>query len=527
MNSMSAPSSPLSSGLAAQPKAAARAPSQGLLRRVPRALSILVALAVAVPGMAGMAQAQTADGLPKGYTSDELPTLPSSGQPSSQAAAPQAAGQPEAQPVSDGVEVSAEVDFYADTDPSALSDFREPLAAHGTWVEDSTYGTVWVPSSAVVGADFAPYQTAGHWSLTEEGDWLWVSDYEWGYIPFHYGRWVWIGGRGWSWIPGRTYAPAWVAWRVSDYGYVGWAPLPPSYYWSHGAAVGLWVNPHAAYVFCPTSYVFHHHVHTYVVRDQHIVRRIGAHSQAYRPARASVGAPSHAPAQASPGGQSSAKAPRSAFPKGPSLAEARIPASAAPKTRAAQDQRALALATRSGTARAKTLSPAARGGSHAPSRVLRGAEMPSRERADVGGADARPRQPVIRTPATQPQRGFERAPNAFPESRPRIRTSRPPQSIGGGHSPAPTRVAPSAPSRIAPPSAPSRVAPPSAPSRVAPSTPTPRSVQPSAQPSRRSAPSSAPAVRPSAPAARPAPARSAPAPRIHIAPSTRSAPHRK
>ena len=38
-------------------------------------------------------------------------------------------------------------DTYEDTDPSALTDFHTALASHGTWVEDPTYGTVWVPSS--------------------------------------------------------------------------------------------------------------------------------------------------------------------------------------------------------------------------------------------------------------------------------------------------------------------------------------------------------------------------------------------
>src|SRR5439155_27197383 len=83
-------------------------------------------------------------------------------------------------------------DQYSDTDPSALSDFREPLAPYGAWVEDPSYGTVWVPDQAVVGADFAPYQTAGHWALDDNEEWIWVSDYDWGYVPFHYGRWVWV-----------------------------------------------------------------------------------------------------------------------------------------------------------------------------------------------------------------------------------------------------------------------------------------------------------------------------------------------
>jgi hypothetical protein len=80
---------------------------------------------------------------------------------------------------------------YQDTDPSALSDFRSTLDPYGTWTEDPTYGTVWVPSPTVVGSDFTPYVSAGHWAYDD--DYVWVSDYQWGWAPFHYGRWVWAG----------------------------------------------------------------------------------------------------------------------------------------------------------------------------------------------------------------------------------------------------------------------------------------------------------------------------------------------
>jgi hypothetical protein len=117
-----------------------------------------------------------------------------------------------------------------DTDPSALTTFRPALDPYGTWVNDPNYGTVWVPNRDVVGADFAPYVSRGRWSLTADNDWIWVSDYPFGWAVFHYGRWVWIGGSGWAWVPGRTYANAWVVWRVptASYAYVGWAPMPPT-----------------------------------------------------------------------------------------------------------------------------------------------------------------------------------------------------------------------------------------------------------------------------------------------------------
>jgi hypothetical protein len=77
----------------------------------------------------------------------------------------------------------------------------------------------------MVGTDFTPYYSGGHWAMTDYG-WTWVSDYNWGWAPFHYGRWQPLGAHGWCWIPGRIWGPAWVHWRLGG-GYVGWAPLPP------------------------------------------------------------------------------------------------------------------------------------------------------------------------------------------------------------------------------------------------------------------------------------------------------------
>ncbi|MCS6902186.1 MAG: hypothetical protein RMJ98_21360 [Myxococcales bacterium] len=164
-------------------------------------------------------------------------------------------------------------DEFEDTDPSALTDFRPYLDPYGTWVEDPTYGWVWIPAKTYVGEDFAPYVTAGHWALDTDDNWVWVSDYDdtFGWVVFHYGRWVWVSGSGWVWIPGRRYAPAWVVWRVGDpgYDYIGWAPMPPTFYWRAGVVIWLDIYPPAPYVFCSTRYVFHHHVHHHIVsRDQ-------------------------------------------------------------------------------------------------------------------------------------------------------------------------------------------------------------------------------------------------------------------
>jgi hypothetical protein len=184
-----------------------------------------------------------------------------------------------AQPAPEEVEVPAQPDDYADTDPSALSDFRAPLAPYGSWVDDPTYGTVWIPHRAIVGAAFVPYQTAGHWAL-DGNDYVWVSDYPWGWLPFHYGRWVFIDGTGWAWIPGREYAPAWVDWSVADdYDYVGWYPTPPDFIWWGGIAVGLAVVPSVDFFFCPTPFLFDDHVHRHVVHGE-LARNLQRHSHA-------------------------------------------------------------------------------------------------------------------------------------------------------------------------------------------------------------------------------------------------------
>ena len=81
--------------------------------------------------------------------------------------------------------------------------------------------------------------------LAEDGNWMWVSDFNWGWAPFHYGRWLWIFGPWMGWIPGRVYSHAWVVWRTGYYDdyYVGWAPMPPTWYWRSGYAYGLYYVP--------------------------------------------------------------------------------------------------------------------------------------------------------------------------------------------------------------------------------------------------------------------------------------------
>ena len=238
-----------------------------------------------------------------------LPALPSS--------APQAA--PAAAPTD-----PAGYDASADTDPSALTDFRETLTPYGSWEDDATYGVVWVPSASVVGDNFTPYVSDGHWALAEDGNWMWVSDFNWGWAPFHYGRWLWIAGRGWGWIPGRVYSHAWVVWRTGYYDdyYVGWAPMPPTWYWRSGYAYGLYYVPPAPYVFCSSRYVFYPHVHSYIVPASR-VSVIAPRTQPYVSAAATVGPTTYQSA---------------ALTRGPTMGDAHVPAGNVPTQRVAPDR---------------------------------------------------------------------------------------------------------------------------------------------------------------------------------------------
>ncbi|MGZ3444424.1 MAG: DUF6600 domain-containing protein [Myxococcaceae bacterium] len=109
-----------------------------------------------------------------------------------------------------------------------VSTFDETLSPYGQWVDTGdgpNDGRAWRPDPDVVGEEFQPYATGGHWVYSDWG-WTWESDYPWGWAPFHYGRWALTPSWGWVWYPGTVWAPAWVDWRFGG-GYIGWAPLPP------------------------------------------------------------------------------------------------------------------------------------------------------------------------------------------------------------------------------------------------------------------------------------------------------------
>lgn len=319
---------------------------------------------------------------------------------------------------------------YDDRDPRALTDFAAELEPYGYWRDDPTYGRVWVPNESAVGANFAPYVTSGHWALDTNGDWIWVSDYSFGWVVFHYGRWVWISGVGWAWIPGRQYAPAWVVWRVGSpgYAYVGWAPMPPEYVWVDGVAVGVWFGLYTPWVFCPSAYVYHHHMHSYIVHDHHHVHAIASHTHRYTPPR---GKPAW---------------------HGPSPKTAHVPAKAVPKHRTAANPKAAAASRPSG-ASAKVIKPGGR--PELGSGTRRAAPTPRRIESSrsLGSSD----QPLRTTRPSPSAPAASRGPAPVsPAAAPPSRVYTPPPTYSAPSRSAPSYSAPSysAPSRSY--SAPSR-----------------------------------------------------------------------
>ncbi len=102
--------------------------------------------------------------------------------------------------------------------------FYNNLNSGGSWVEVGDYGYCWQPSVAVSNRDWRPY-TDGYWAYTDVG-WTWISNEDFGWATYHYGRWARVRDHGWIWVPGREWGPAWVSWRTGG-DHVGWAPLPP------------------------------------------------------------------------------------------------------------------------------------------------------------------------------------------------------------------------------------------------------------------------------------------------------------
>lgn len=140
----------------------------------------------------------------------------------------------------------------------SFSVFYNSLKPYGRWMNNSSYGQVWVSNTR----GFTPYSTGGHWAYTDYG-WTWVSDYDWGWAPFHYGRWSYNANYGWYWIPGYEWAPAWVAWRNNN-DYYGWAPLSPGLNISVGVSAYNSI-PSGRWVFAPHRYINSPNVNRYYI----------------------------------------------------------------------------------------------------------------------------------------------------------------------------------------------------------------------------------------------------------------------
>lgn len=146
--------------------------------------------------------------------------------------------------------------------------FYDQLQPYGTWMNYGNYGYVWIPQ---VDRDFMPYGTNGYWVNTEYGN-TWVSDYAWGWAPFHYGRWLYDDFYGWMWVPGNEWAPAWVAWRNGG-GYYGWAPLMPGM--GISVSVGIYDRiPNHCWNFVPYQYVTYRRVYAHCVPRPTVVNII-------------------------------------------------------------------------------------------------------------------------------------------------------------------------------------------------------------------------------------------------------------
>ena len=134
----------------------------------------------------------------------------------------------------------------------SLQTFYDELSPYGTWIQDREYGYVWRPD--VDQRDFRPYYSDGRWVMTEYGN-TWVSEYDWGWAPFHYGRWVNNRYNEWVWIPDTVWGPAWVSWR-SGGGYYGWAPLGPGININIGGG-GYYDIPQSWWVFIPQRNIYY------------------------------------------------------------------------------------------------------------------------------------------------------------------------------------------------------------------------------------------------------------------------------
>ena len=141
--------------------------------------------------------------------------------------------------------------FAPDAENGSYSTFYRKLEPYGDWMETGDYGYVFQPRQAAQSRDWRPY-TNGHWVYTDAG-WTWISDEQFGWATYHYGRWIRLRSVGWVWVPGEYWAPAWVSWRKGN-DYVGWAPLPPEAQFDRQTGIRNWADNY--YDIGPEQYAF-------------------------------------------------------------------------------------------------------------------------------------------------------------------------------------------------------------------------------------------------------------------------------
>ena len=120
--------------------------------------------------------------------------------------------------------------------------FYDTLAPYGIWVEDRTYGRVFIPDLP----QFVPYRD-GHWQYSTVG-FAWISSEPFAWATTHYGRWAYLPTYDrWAWRPDLVWGPAWVEWRQSE-DYFGWAPLAPDLAVGHAQPIEAWHYCEAAHL---------------------------------------------------------------------------------------------------------------------------------------------------------------------------------------------------------------------------------------------------------------------------------------
>lgn len=136
--------------------------------------------------------------------------------------------------------------------------FQQELNPYGRWMTNPRFGEVWIYNDP----SFRPYYSDGHWDYTNYG-WEWVSDFDWGWAPFHYGRWEYDPSYGWMWIPGYDWGAAWVSWSAYD-DYYGWAPL------GYGVDIGVGFGsiPYDRWTFIPRANICDRDINRYYISPE-------------------------------------------------------------------------------------------------------------------------------------------------------------------------------------------------------------------------------------------------------------------